>query len=117
MQLMELEAERASAGKSPVDTWRGVVAPIAGSTAAVSEDRWTLPTAKAIFEAFTAARASGGLARGELFDACSDVCTADDFDAAFERFRQLGMLIPFVSKKREDRYLFNPDSAAGGEPL
>jgi hypothetical protein len=66
-----------------------------------------------MFDAFTARRTSGGLNRGQLLDACSGVCTEGQFDAVFARFRELGMLIPFISKRHEDRYLFNPDSAAG----
>ena len=113
MESLELEVDRTAVAKSTVDTWKGVVAPVAGSTVAVSEDPWTLPAAWAMFDAFTARRESGGLSRGQLLDACSGLCTEGQFDTVFARFRELGMLIPFVSKRHEDRYLFNPDSAAG----
>jgi hypothetical protein len=108
-----LEVDRTAADKSHIDTWKGIVAPIAGSRSAVSDDPWTLPAARAMFDAFTARRTPGGLSRGDLLGACADLCTADDFEAAFTRFRDLGMLLQFVSKRQEDRYLFNPDSAAG----
>ena len=48
MEILELEIGRAPAAKSRIDTWKGVVPPIAGNAAALSDESWTPPAAKAI---------------------------------------------------------------------
>lgn len=90
-----------------------LIAPVAANAGAVTDDPDVLPVARAIYEAFGTADASGGLSRAQLAVACSSVCDESTFTSRFDLFVRMGMLLPHFDKAHQQRYVFNPTSAAG----
>lgn len=90
-----------------------MIAPVAANAGAVVDDPALIPVARAVYEAFGSADAADGLTRGQIGDACQGVCTAEEFDSRFHLFVSLGMLQPVFDKSHQQRYVFNPTSAAG----
>lgn len=89
------------------------MAPIAADAGAVITDVLALDLADAVYEAFGDLGADGGLSRAQVADACADVCPDPArFDARFDLFCRLGMLLPIRAKAHQQRYVFNPTSAA-----
>lgn len=89
------------------------VAPVAADAGAVIDDAAALDLADAVYEAFGDLGADGGLSRAQVAVACADV-SADParFDSRFDLFCRLGMLLPVRDKAHQQRYVFNPTSAA-----
>jgi hypothetical protein len=89
------------------------MAPVAVDAGAVIDDAAELDLADAVYEAFGDLDADGGLSRAQVAAACADVC-ADParFDSRFDLFCRLGMLLPVRDKAHQQRYVFNPTSAA-----
>lgn len=90
-----------------------LVAPVAANAGAVVDDPGLLDVAKAVYEAFGDLDASGGLTRAELAHACRDVTDEVSFQSRFDLFCRLRMLSPHFDKLHQQRYVFNPTSAAG----
>jgi hypothetical protein len=90
-----------------------LVAPVAAHAGVVVDDPGALEIARAVFAAFGSPDATGGLTRAQIQAACSEVCDAAQFDSRFELFCRLDMLEPFYEKAHQQRYVFNPTSAAG----
>lgn len=89
------------------------VAPVAADAGAVVDDPEALDLADAVYEAFGDLDADGGLSRAQLAAACADVCpNSARFDSRFDLFCRLGMLMPVRDKAYQQRYVFNPTSAA-----
>ncbi|WP_435158851.1 hypothetical protein, partial [Amycolatopsis sacchari] len=77
------------------------------------DDPALLDLADAVYTAFGDLDADGGLTHARLADACADVCPdRTRFDSRFELFCKLGMLMPVRDKSHQQRYVFNPTSAA-----
>lgn len=89
-----------------------LVAPAAANAGAVVDDPAVLDIAHAVYEAF-GADASGGLTRAQIARRCRDVCDEAQFQSRFELFVRMGMLLPHFDKAHQQRYVFNPTSAAG----
>ncbi len=90
------------------------VAPIAADAGAVIDDVDALDLADAVYEAFGDLAADGGLSRAQIAEACADVCPDPArFDSRFDLYCRLGMLMPVRDKAYQQRYVFNPTSAAG----
>lgn len=92
---------------------RALVAPVAANAGAVVDQPGTLDVARAVYEAFGELDATGGLTRAQLAHACRDVTDEATFQSRFELFCRLGMLLPHFDKLHQQRYVFNPTSAAG----
>lgn len=90
-----------------------LIAPVAANAGAVVDDPALIPVARSVYEAFGAADAADGLTRGQIADACRTVCSVEEFDSRFHLFVSLGMLQPVFDKSHQQRYVFNPASAAG----
>jgi hypothetical protein len=89
------------------------VAPVAARSDAIVEDPDLLDVADAVYDAFAAPDATGGLSRSRMAEACSDMCDETTFDSRFELFCRMGMLLPRFDKQYQQRYVFNLNSAAG----
>jgi hypothetical protein len=92
---------------------QALVAPVAARTDAIVDDPDLLEVADAIYDAFAAPDAAGGLSRARLVEACAGVCDEATFDSRFELFCRMGMLLPRFGKQYQQRYVFNLNSAAG----
>lgn len=90
-----------------------LVAPVAANVGAIVDDAEMLEIARAVYEAFGDREASGGLTRAQLAEACRGVCDDSAFQSRFDLFCNLGMLQPQFDKSHQQRYVFNPTSAAG----
>lgn len=90
-----------------------LIAPVAANAGAVVDDPSLLEAARAVYEAFGEVSATGGLTRAELLAACEHKCDEQAFDSRFDLFCRLGMLQPHFDKAHQQRYVFNPTSAAG----
>ncbi|MFF4599864.1 hypothetical protein [Amycolatopsis sp. NPDC001319] len=90
-----------------------LVAPIVANAGAVVDEAELLEVARAVYAAFGDQDAIGGLTRAQLADACAGVCSESAFQSRFELFCKLGMLRPHFEKAHQQRYVFNPTSAAG----
>lgn len=89
------------------------MAPVAADAGAIVDDPVALDLADAVYEAFGDLDAEGGLTRAQLAAACADVCPdAPWFDSRVQLFCRLGMLMPVRDKAHQQRYVFNPTSAA-----
>jgi hypothetical protein len=89
------------------------MAPVAADAGSVVDDPTALDLADAVYEAFGDLDAEGGLTRAQLAAACADICPdAARFDSRFQLFCRLGMLMPLIDKAHQQRYVFNPTSAA-----
>ena len=89
------------------------VAPVAADAGSVIDDAAALDLADAVYEAFGDLDADGGLSRAQVAAACADVCPDPArFDSRFDLFCRLGMLLPVRDKAHQQRYVFNPTSAA-----
>ena len=89
------------------------VAPVAADAGAVIDDAAALDLADAVYEAFGDRNPDGGLSRAQVAAACADVCPDPArFDSRFDLFCRLGMLLPVRDKAHQQRYVFNPTSAA-----
>lgn len=89
------------------------VAPVASNAGAVVDDPSELDLADAIYTAFGDLDGEGGLTRAQLAHACADICPDESrFDSRFDLFCRLGMLMPIRDKSHQQRYVFNPTSAA-----
>jgi hypothetical protein len=106
-------ADSAAAESAAVGRFRALVAPVAADAGSVVRDAGALAIAEAVYRAYGRLEASGGLGRAELAAACRGVCAPDEFEARFNVFVQLGMLQPYLDKQHQQRYIFNPTSAAG----
>ncbi|MFC9085748.1 hypothetical protein [Nocardiopsis dassonvillei] len=89
------------------------IAPLAKDSDAVIKDPGHLKIAEAVFAAYSATAAEGGLSRGELWNACSHLCDEEAFQQRFTTFRKLRMLLPAFRKEHEDHYILHPISMAG----
>ncbi|MEY9928583.1 hypothetical protein ABH926_003222 [Catenulispora sp. GP43] len=107
------ESDRAPWQRLRLQGWEAFVAPIAKGGEAVVQDPELFRVAEAVFDAFANKSSTGGLTKRDLFDACSAICDEQQFNQRFDVFKSLNLLIPAISKKHEDRYLFNPYGAAG----
>src|SRR5260221_7333972 len=92
---------------------QALVAPVAARSDAIVEDQDLLAVADAIYDAFAAPDAAGGLSRARLAEACTAVCDEAKFESRFELFCRMGMLLPRFGKQYQQRYVFNLNSAAG----
>lgn len=90
-----------------------LVAPIAANAGVVVEDLTSVEVARAVFRAFGSPDAAGGLTRAQIGAACVDVCNETQFSSRFELFCRLDMLEPIYEKAHQQKYVFNPTSAAG----
>ncbi|HVD89466.1 MAG TPA: hypothetical protein VNB91_11280, partial [Jatrophihabitantaceae bacterium] len=90
-----------------------LVAPVAANAGAVVDEPGLLDVANAVYEAFGDLDASGGLTRAQLARACRAVTDEAAFQSRFDLFCRLGMLLPHFDKSHQQRYVFNPTSAAG----
>lgn len=89
------------------------IAPVAADAGAVIDSVDALDLADAIYQAFGDLDADGGLTRAQLAGACADVCPdSARFDSRFDLYCRLGMLMPIRNKAHQQRYVFNPTSAA-----
>jgi CBS domain-containing protein len=89
------------------------VAPVAANAGSVIADAAALDLADAVYEAFGDLDADGGLSRAQVAAACADICPDPTrFDSRFDLFCRLGMLLPVRDKAHQQRYVFNPTSAA-----
>lgn len=88
------------------------VAPVAADAGSVASDSSALDIADAVYRAFGDLDADGGLSRAQLTATCADVCAERAFDSRFDLFVSLGMLMPVRDKAHQQRYVFNPASAA-----
>lgn len=100
-------------GKRFCGAWRRSSRPLPPMRA-----RWsTMPSCstpqRAIYGAFGDMEASGGLTRAQLSHACRHVTDESSFQSRFDLFCRLGMLLPHFDKLHQQRYVFNPTSAAG----
>jgi hypothetical protein len=78
---------------------QALVAPVAARSDAIVEDPDLLDVANAVYDAFAASDAMGGLSRSRMAEACSDVCDEATFDSRFELFCRMGMLLPRFDKQ------------------
>ncbi|WP_327643737.1 hypothetical protein [Micromonospora zamorensis] len=90
-----------------------LIAPLAADAGAVVQDRATLAVAEAVYNAFGDLDARGGLSRAQLAAAVRGVCSEAEFDSRFGLFCRMGMLLPRFEKSNQQKYVFNPTSAAG----
>ena len=89
------------------------MAPVAADAGAIADDPMALDLADAVYEAFGDLDAEGGLTRAQLAAACADVCPdTTRFDYRVQLYCRLGMLMPIRDKAHQQRYVFNPTSAA-----
>jgi hypothetical protein len=89
------------------------MAPVAADAGAVVDDAEALDLADAVYEAFGDLDADGGLTRAQVAASCADVCPDQArFDSRFDLYCRLGMLMPVRDKAHQQRYVFNPTSAA-----
>ncbi len=82
---------------------QALVAPVAARSDAIVEDPDLLDVADAVYDAFAAPDATGGLSRSRMAEACSDVCDETTFDSRFELFCRMGMLLPRFDKQYQQR--------------
>lgn len=95
-------------------TMDAVIAPVAASSNALVDELAPLEIADAVYEAFGVLESSGGLTRAQIRAQCTTRCPDEHvFDLRFDHFVRMGMLLPAFRKKFEQRYVFNPASAAG----
>lgn len=87
-------------------------APVAADAGAVAADASVLDLADAVYRAFGDLDADGGLTRAQIAAACADVRCDRGFESRFDLFVSLGMLMPVRDKLHQQRYVFNPTSAA-----
>lgn len=92
---------------------QALVAPVAARTDAIVANPDLLGVADAVYDAFAAPDAAGGLSRARLAEACAGVCDEATFESRFELFCRMGMLLPRFGKQYQQRYVFNLNSAAG----
>jgi hypothetical protein len=88
------------------------VAPVAADAGAVVDDPLSLRIAHAVYRAFGDRSAGRGLGRQELVEACAELCSDAEFESRFQVFVKLRMLEPLRDKAHQNRYVFNPSSAA-----
>ena len=89
------------------------IAPVAEDAGAVVDDAEALDLADAVYEAFGDLDAEGGPSRAHPAAACADVRSDPArFDSRFDLYCRLGMLMPVRNKAHQQRYVFNPTSAA-----
>ena len=92
---------------------QALVAPVAARSDAIVEDPGLVRVADAIYDAFAAPDARGGLSRARLAEACVALCGEQTFASRFDLFCRMGMLLPQFGKQYQQRYVFNLNSAAG----
>jgi hypothetical protein len=92
---------------------RALVAPVAARSDAVVEDPDLVRVADAIYDAFAAPDATGGLSRTRLAEACAALCDEQTLASRLDLFCRMGMLLPQFGKQYQQRYVFNLNSAAG----
>lgn len=89
------------------------IAPVAADAGAIVDSVDELNLANAVYQAFGDLDADGGLSRAQLAQACTDACPDPArFDSRFDLYCRLGMLKPVRDKAHQQRYVFNPTSAA-----
>lgn len=95
-------------------TLDAVIAPVAASTNALIDNLDPIEIADAVYDAFGLLDSVGGLTRAQIWSQCTSRCPDEHaFDLRFAHFVRMGMLLPAFRKKFEQRYVFNPASAAG----
>lgn len=92
---------------------RALVAPVAADAGAVADDPALLDVAQAVYAAFGELGAPGGLAKAQIAAACPGLRDDPGFEARLDLFTRLGMLQPVFDKANQQRFVFNPTSAAG----
>ncbi|GAA0314572.1 hypothetical protein [Kineococcus aurantiacus] len=92
---------------------KALVAPVAVDAGAVIDDPRLLEVAQAVYAAFGEAGTSGGLSKAQIAAACPGLGDEPGFEARVELFVRLGMLQPVFDKAHQQRFVFNPTSAAG----
>ncbi|QNE18688.1 hypothetical protein F1D05_13180 [Kribbella qitaiheensis] len=89
------------------------IAPVAANAGAVVDSLDALDLADAVYQAFGDLDADGGLGRAQLAEACADICPdSARFNSRFDLYCHLRMLMPVRDKAHQQRYVFNPTSAA-----
>lgn len=91
---------------------RSVFAPVANDAGSMIGSVEELEIARRVFAAFGDADGSVGLTRVQLADACKDLNQAV-FTRRFEVMLHYKMLLPYLDKDHQHRYVFNLKSAPG----
>lgn len=92
---------------------RALVAPVAADAGAVVDDVALLDMGQAVYAAFGEAGAAGGLTKAQIGAGCPGLRDEPGFDGRLDLFVRLGMLQPVFDKANQQRFVFNPTSAAG----
>lgn len=105
-----------SGGQSEHDAYvrrvQAFTAPVAANRGAIINDSDALAVALGIYAAFGDSGAES-LSRGQIATATRALCDEDTFNARFEVFVGLGMLLPIFNKDHQQRYIFNIATGAG----
>ena len=107
------DADAADGRNAVIRRVQALVAPVAARSDAIVEDPDLVRVADAIYDAFAAPDATGGLSRARLAEACVTQCDEQTFASRFDLFCRMGMLLPQFGKQYQQRYVFNLNSAAG----
>ncbi|GAB2500686.1 hypothetical protein [Nocardiopsis aegyptia] len=89
-----------------------LIAPLAKNSDAPIGDLRHLAVAEKVFDAYATALAEDGLSKGDLREACDEVCDEQAFEQRFGTFTSLEMLKPTTDKPHHGRYFLDPNSMA-----